>query len=474
MPLKSKITRFCAGLTLFAFILYPFSHLPEMGFGRFTVSPIQLVEMALVVVTGILYAVDRQTRTAVNKLIKQNRRFGWALSGFLALVILSQLWSGSTRGIYTTSLLTLGIGFGGAVFYWLNKTRLPVPKLGRLIIIAGIGLSAFTLFQFVGDNLEWPAWLTKSLGTADWRQIDFSRVNGFSEEPQYLTTVLLLPAALLYSRFALKRHQVIGFLLIDMAVFLSLSRGGFLAHGLLGLFWLAAWAQQKDWRALGGRLTIAASALILTFGLIAWSGTLPGHKGGEWVVRRYVEQASGGLLPVHTRYVNSLNAKDTAPSNRTEQLTNPLADNDPVSNRDEVGVVEESALGRLETYKLALEVWNENWKNRLVGVGWGNFGEHARGYKPDLYGPLSIVNNQPLQVLVELGLIGVLAAAIVILSLVRVFRATATRTRRLAASLLIGLAVQMQFFSALHLPHVWITLALLLYFAATEPKSKSA
>jgi hypothetical protein len=434
--------------------LYPMSHLPALALGSFSLSVVQFLQLATLITGGIGLIVSADQRRRHNRLLMKYSPVSLSLGVLLALVVLSQLRVPDGRqGLYATLLLVSGAGFGTILIMWLDELKPKWARVERWLIAAGLAVSGFAVLQFIGDNLELPRSLTQILPTTHWDQIDFSRANGLSVEPQFFTTVLLLPAVLLNLRATrrLTPGMFACFVLIDIALLLASSRAGFLAVAAVAACWSVYWLRKKQYKVLGARILAAAAAFCVVIGLMAWSGSLPGHKGAGWVASRYVEQASGGLIPLQ-----SAKFKD--------KTATPSGDNSP-KGKDEIGVVEESAIGRLETYRTALKIWNLDWKHRLFGVGWGGFGAAAAELEPGHHKPNSIVNNQPLQFLVELGLVGLIAAAAFAVAVARAAVGEWRKPDVVALSLLLGLAVQLTFYSALHLPQLWLSLALLLYFS---------
>ncbi len=451
-------------------LVYVASHLPELPFaGSNKISPFQIYQLVTLLLWIGLLAFSRVASHATAELYNRHRRLVLAIFIFVAYAALSLPLSGA-RDIpysYTVALLESGAGFGGAIF--LLGTLVPnrLNIFLRVIVVAGIGLSLFCLWQFIGDNLGVPVWATQILPTTTWTQIDFTRVNGLSAEPQFLTTILLLPAAImvirLFSRKNLGWKLPAAVLLIDTAVFLSLSRGGFLAHGLLvtAMIGVAVW--QKNFRVIGMRIGLGLVALILALLLVGWSGQLPGHRGSRWVVYRYLEQASGGLLPLHTNFV--------AQNKPVLEIQNPDKDLGvavpEAGKKDDVGVVDQSTDSRLETYKTAFRLWIHSPRTIVLGIGWGNVGAEANKQFGESFSPKHITNNQTIQIITELGMIGLIIAGWVALEihyLVKNIRDPVFRAG--VVGLALGLALQLQFYSALHLAQLWFCLALILLWSS--------
>lgn len=239
----------------------------------------------------------------------------------------------------------------------------------------------------------------------------------------------------------------------------------------LGNYLVATWPFILMWRrpiwVRGGLALLMAILLMLTFSRGAWLGLASQVVAlGVWWLWRYLKQ--GGtllqvrvLLPllilglvlviadaltggfVHQRVLASFNGQDW------------------------------SNLTRLYSMQAA---WRAFLLSPVVGVGWGQFAFHF----PLLVDPMGlqsqfswpVVNNFPLQILCETGLVGLL----VFLGLVYQWLRSALGKAplypqgsgrmdlplKLAGLAVLGTGVQLLTFSQYNLPHIWLVLGLLL------------
>lgn len=142
-----------------------------------------------------------------------------------------------------------------------------------------------------------------------------------------------------------------------------------------------------------------------------------------------------------------------------------------------------SNLTRLYSMQAA---WRAFVSQPLLGIGWGQFGYHfallvdPMGLQSQFAWP--VVNNYPLAVLCETGLLGFAALVASVAALARrvwsalaPLSATANRGRVLAAAA--GVAAvwsQLLTFSQYNLPHIWVAVGLLLAALADETGSAEA
>jgi hypothetical protein len=106
--------------------------------------------------------------------------------------------------------------------------------------------------------------------------------------------------------------------------------------------------------------------------------------------------------------------------------------------------------------KEALAIWATNIQTILFGVGTGGFGAALHDKSP-VYASQSIVNNQYIEVLTEMGLVGLLAfTSLLLFPMYKLFK-----LRQWALLAILGaLYSQWLFFSGnINVPHLWVVLA---------------
>ena len=300
------------------------------------------------------------------------------------------------------------------------------PTLAALWIGAAV-VAAFGLYQFVGDYLGLPPSVTGLVSSySGAAAFGFARIIGPSLEPLYFANYLLLPiltaAAFLLGTRGKGRVRLAAFLVLAGTVLvLTLARGAFLGLAA-GLFVLSL----RYWRELFRPKVIATGATVV---LVA----------GVAVVWLLLQSAHGSESPL-----------------------------DAFSRQLEVTGQDNSSRQRIGTVQAAAELVKQH---PLVGVGVGNFGH----YYQDPAATVSedqvpqTVHNQPFETLVETGVIGLAALALVGLVLLKrtieawrkVRGAFLTAALVGAAAAVLAIFVQAQTFSAIYLMHVWFAIGLL-------------
>ncbi len=260
---------------------------------------------------------------------------------------------------------------------------------------------------------------------------DFPRLRGTVCEPLYLGNYLVAvwPFLLVWRRPAAWR-LVLG-MAMGIILAMTFSRGawlGFLAQaGLLAAWWLLGRGRRRDLpNRRTGLLVVAVAMGVLIAG----------------------DSLSGGFF--RQRLAASFNNQDW------------------------------SNLTRLYSMQAA---WRAFLLSPWVGVGWGQYAFHF----PLLVDPMGlqsqftwpVVNNFPLQILCETGLVGFSCTAGAVVLLGRKARQTlagggwSDRPRvGLAALALVGVTVQMLTFSQYNLPHIWLVLGLLIAALSGPPEGR--
>lgn len=406
------------GLALIVFAL-PFERIGSIEIGGITlrVSYLFIVILGAAVVCRIL-------------LRRDPIRGGWYLFwilGFIASALASLLGSMNlVRG-----LQILGFTLITMVGAWLVVQTLNCPEKIRVVVRAlfwsAIIVSLFGLYQFVGDFVGLPATLTGLREHYTSRVFGFARVQSTALEPLYFANYLLIPLAMVLA-LALSGKDKLktflapkygGLLMVAgaLALILTLSRGGYLG-ALAAILVLIAFYYKKIFR---GKIILMVLLLGVVLGITAYSMlSLTGTDATD----RFWQQATnfGSGASVEERY---------------------------------------------SAYDLALHYWE---LSPWTGIGYGNFGPRTEldAYHEPMDG-WPIVNNEPLELLAEIGIVGflwwvVLLGAVLWVAGRAIGKATALY-RPLLVGLLaafIGIIVQYCTFSTLYLLQFWMVVGLLI------------
>lgn len=403
--------------------LLPFERLGGFSLAGLNVRPSQLALLA-----AWLFFL----RTVFSPLPKNGTRdFVWrkpvflALAGFFAACGLSLLNAenpGRSLAVLAFTLFTASLAL-----LMPNALRGDdVRRVRNAVLWSAALVGLFGLWQFVGDMLGAPAWLTGVRSTYARDVLGFTRVASTAAEPLYFANYLLLPIALAATwllrapgrRTARLLAALLG--LLALCVFLTSSRGGWLGLGVTTLALIVLERRRlRAWKPLATALGVGIAGIAL----------------GILLLGRFFSSGASTVPETFFRHVTA--------------VTDGAAYDD-----------------RARTVAAALDAWK---RHPWIGVGFGGFGPFVSPFpysKPDAGWP--IVNNETIELLAETGVVGLVAFVIFLTTLF--WEARRSGQNPIAAACvaaLLGMLAQYQTFSTLYIMHVWFTVGLLL--AASEP-----
>lgn len=341
------------------------------------------------------------------------------------------------RGLQIAVFDGFVIGVGVAVSLVYKKEYL--KQLIAILLLSATLVSAFAIYQFFGDVIGLPGYLTGIQGRYNSALFGFPRVQAASLEPLYFGSYLLLPTLITYSLFVTNNNLVISkkvqcvlMLLFSTIIFMTVARGAIfgLVVGFVVLALIALVKKASQMINVAILLGLIIASFALSFLMINYASKLPvdisktfGKKGGAAF---------------------------------TQQLTSTGFEGDG----DE----------RAKSRARALVILNENKSAYIIGIGPGQYGPYVANNQPEFYG-WPIVNNLTLELLVETGIIGLgLVLAFFFGLLWRgVKLIDIERKDQIAVVTSLGIvayfasqALQFQTFSSLYIMHIWVAAGLLL------------
>lgn len=395
--------------------LLPFERIPAAPVFGFHLRPSLVAALVLVLIVFARSPRLLVPKGAVHRL----------LYVFLAVCALSSLLSAQPSHVwritaYTMLAALLAIAVAATV-RMISLRTLCLVLLGSSLLV-----SLFAFYQFVGDLAGLSDHLTGLKPMYSSQVFGFPRVQAASLEPLYFANYLLLPLAILTALGLVVGVSFVALTTIDTALLLTLSRGGVGVAALVIIFFVGLGLYRrrlKDVAKIG--LAVVAS-LSLTYGALTYVvPTL--HRQPAGTVRR------------------------SAVSVYSNQVTNLEVGNNKVD--------------RAQTRNLAVKAFTSH---PILGVGPGNFGYYAQAHSS--YSRDQIVNNEPLELLAETGLVGFVAFVAFVLALaaqaVRSLRRDA-RTIHRAVTIgtlvyLTATAIQYWSFSTLYIIQVWFAIGLVI------------
>lgn len=406
------------GLLAVVFLL-PFERIGAVDFAGMTVRPSQVVAVALIAAW--------LTRSAWRgKLAWRPQPLLIPLCAYLIVLGISLTHAANpTRGLFVYAFMAFTLAVG-ILIPQVIRTEAQANRAVYVLLVTTAIVSAFGLFQFLGDLAGLPTSLTglRDLYTKD--VLGFPRVQSTALEPLYFANYLLLPLSLLTASL-FSRVQRKGFfglpllLLAGLAFVLTVARGGYLAFA--ASFAVIVGFSLRQFLRPGRILAFAASVVVIG----ALAAQLLGSGTDAFSAKKF-----------------------------TEHITNLFT-----------GASYEE---RIATFDLAEQAFREQ---PLVGIGPGQFGPYASinpAYEPK--DGWKIVNNLTLEVLAEAGLLGLLALALaftilIVRSIQAIHRTRSPNVRALLVgglAAVVGILVQYQTFSILYIMHVWVAVGLLVAF----------
>lgn len=432
-------------LLALVFVL-PFERIPSVDVGGLTVKLSLLVGLVLIALN----------LPKILKIFKGMNHFERLPRVLLEVSLLSVLWA-DKLGYWLKANLILG--FCVALFYTViclvrnsgNKDRLIELTLKTVLISAGF-VMLFGFFQWFGDLLGLPHYLTaiRPEYTAD--KLGLPRMHSVLLEPLYFGLYLLLPLVILWADRAgtIVKNLYFRFGLISLiyvSILLSLARGAIVASAVIGAIGLVYNFQElkkqlkvKDLMKIAGAGLAALAVLVAATSLLGVKGKDEDHnyKKGFSTITGHLETIKPWGNSEDKAKQDSINSRDEA---RSEAW----------------GVITESK------------------SNLLIGVGAGQYGqslEPAKGFE-------TTSNFVVLDVWAELGIFGVLLVLVFLVKILTLSIKKRDHFNELESVLvvgvvlyLIGFLVQSITFGELAITHLWVALALLFGVVIPSPSSQ--
>lgn len=412
------VTDLRRGLLIFIFTL-PFERIPSIQAGGATIKLSQIVLIALIAAILMKHLGSKKFKLNLSPYI-----FPYLLFVISLLASFSNMHAVS-RGL-TVTVFMLFTSLALWVIPSLVHTKKDMVLVSRTLFFVTLLISVFGIYQFVGDSIGLPASLTGLRELYTKVVFGFPRVQSTELEPLYLANFLIIPLSLAITYIARKQSDIsartplLVTLIAGLVLVLTLSRGGYVG--------------------------MAASLVIIGLGSLGW------------ILRPNIVFGSVATLVVLLVAISGFA--------HFSQLGQKSVD-ETVKHFTNIGQ-DASALHRFSTFDQAKEAYEQS---PLTGVGIGNFGPWVAGYPSQLpKDGWAIVNNGPLEILAETGVVGAIATflflfILIVRSFMALFAAKdefmrATIVGLLAA--LVGVLTQYQFFSSFYIMHVWALMGLMI------------
>ncbi len=390
--------------------------------------------------------------------------------GLATLNSVSLLWTDNpTRGIVLTLLLWAIV----ALWFTLLARYADIQKNSALLIKIGfittLGIVAFACFQIFADALNVSPSITLLPETYRSQVFGFARPTSFALEPQFLGSLLLLPA--LYAAYleVIRKSSLLSRIVLISTVtvlFTTISRGAYIGFGAALLILFAVHVRNNS-RSLLKMLLLVLVGFTLSLGIIGTSAQLNARDdtSGLQAIAKTVNHLSLDLIDIK---ISSPQPTIPASNNAVPETDNVPLQIGQTPSIDS-GYVAESTNSRLLMTREALSLWLTNPLTTLFGIGVGSFGATLHSKDP-VHSISSIVNNQYVEVLVETGILG-LTLFLLVLGLL-LYLSVKYRLW-LVTIVLVAYYLQWLFFSgSVNVLHVWTFMGLSYAYLFARTSSK--
>ena len=455
-----------------------FSYWPWINFGA---NNTMNFDLSLPLMWLVLFGTLSFVLIVKKKLLKEVLgKWMWLL--FPIFLTISILWShDKLRSILIMGVLWL-LYFAVFAFYVLKK-EIADEKFWHtfLKIFFGTGLfvCVWCLVQCIMDVMGVLQGNTLLCKGCVYRVFGFPHPNGFAAEPQFMGNLLIAPSMvslylLLKNEFFSRKSLLAMFFVFVATLFLTLSRGAIYAFVVAMIFFTIVWGIKKTWKVMWVWLVIGL-AFLFTLNLqgifAEVSKTDDTYVAG---VSKVVNQLTLGIVDLGGSQVRKDNAIKVEENAAIEV---DVADEESVkeekNEREKAvfdGYVEVSTNSRVDIWRGALKTWVKDPVTVLFGVGIGS-GLISMYENGAFASSREIINNQYVSLLLEGGVLG---TALLVLSLVLVYRAVCkNRNRVLIFSLIIAYMVSLCFFSGLpNALHIYLLPAIFIFLCGKSSYRK--
>jgi len=303
-----------------------------------------------------------------------------------------------------------------------------LEKVEKVLFWTTFGVAIFGIYQFIGDIVGLPNWVTGLRYEYTKIVFGFPRIQSTALEPLYFANFLLIPLGLFSSLFLnraeLKLEKVdkkylLLLLLIGINIVLSLSRGAFFASAIIIATVIIFTIRKIKWHRLLSYFGIVILAIIISLGAVKLTTTNSKKDNAKTFIKHSTEITDGGSYNQRARGISF----------------------------------------GIEAFK----------SSPIIGIGIGNFGPWRANYPEETPSTgWDIPNNEIVEIAAETGSLGLLAfITFILLLFIRSIKAILKSNGFQRAftlglfSVVLGFVVQYQAFSTLYIMHVWVTLGLL-------------
>ena len=467
----NRLEKIFRGMVYVLPVVLFFSYQPLMHFGA---SESMNFEISLPLIWLVLFDVLVVWLMGKKKMLFRRFSKKWVWLLLPIWLSLSVLWSlNSLRGLLTVGIVWLiWLAVDGLVsLRSLFKDVGIKEKFWKVFFGSSLVICAWCWIQCVLDLVGVPREYSLMCEGCTYHMFGFPHPDGFAIEPQFMGNLLLAPTLIAMwlwiktkvtpisdtlkgARSSLRPSMGIILVFIFTAtLFLTFSRGAIYAF-LIAMVVMTVWQiiQTKKWKTL---LVWPVVGLAFLFTLNAqgiMAAASPTNDTYQSGVAKVINHLTLGVV-------------DLRDNGRTEVevVENPVENFEEIETKDAIGIVDEGQMideknaafdgyvaestdTRLRLSGAAFEVWRQDFKTAVIGVGLGGAAQalYVNNLSP---APKEIVQNQYSSILLETGVIGVILCVLTLVLVVRMIWQSPLRV--VLISLLVAYGISLLFFSGL-------------------------
>ncbi len=411
-----------------------FSYYPVIRLGE---SASMHFELSLPIIWLAIFGV-----ISLIKMPKITKKFGLLKSliicAFPFYATLAILWSeNKIRGVLTAGIMWL-IVFSVINILNLKLDKAYLRKLLKVYLISAVVAAVICILQCFLDVFGVSRDVTLLCPGCTYRTLGFPHPNGFAIEPQFMGNLLIAPAiislGLLYNAIKMNKDKrtMFGFgalsFFIIMSLYICFSRGALYAFWIAGIVFSAILLVRDK----SARVFYLLIPTILGFGcgLLmqgVFSEISPTSENFAQGIQRSIHQVTLGKIDIREKTDNSESGEQSSFS----------------------GYIEESTDIRLNISDYAINAWK---KQPISGVGLGGAGKAISKESGDW--EKEIIQNEFINILTELGIIGV---AILIIVIIYIIKNSKWPKSAVVVPIIIAYLITMGFFSGFpNILHIYL------------------
>ncbi len=353
---------------------------------------------------------------SVLKYIKKNLKT--PLIAFPIIAVISFFdTTNPVRGLFT--LATLACLFVSIVGINEHIKKASLSKnFKKIIIIETVAVCIFCLAQSFFDAIGVSRGLTLLCQNCASDVFGFPHPNGFAIEPQFMGSLLIAPIFLALNSLLENKNKksqislTIGLVIIMVTLFLTLSRGAIYAVLIALIILILSLRKLKNALKIA-LITIGSFIISLCIqGSLAVLG--PTNTSFKDAISTVISQLTIGKINLKTTETNGEFSEPAIET--TTQNTPQTVSKTPTFT----SFVAESSNRRLELATFATKIALDNPTNTLFGTGLGSAGTEMYVHFPEKQGhEKEIVQNEYLEALLEIGIIGIIFLALSIVTFIK-------------------------------------------------------